>query len=230
MLTLFHYPMNAGSRFIRLLLTEYAVPFTLIEEAPWTRRREFLQLNPAGTVPVLLAETDRPVSGTMPIAEYIDETRGSMAREKRLMPDDVFGRAETRRLTHWYLDKCENEVTRHMVRERVTRPLMPTDKGGGSPDAGALRAARANIAQHLKYTNWLADTRNWLAGDKLTTADLAAGATLSILDYLGELDWAGHEAARDWYARVKSRPAFRALLQERVRGLPPAAHYADPDF
>ncbi|MCP1198843.1 glutathione S-transferase family protein [Notoacmeibacter sp. MSK16QG-6] len=230
MLTLFHYPMNAGSRFTRLTLAEYAVPFTLIEELPWVRRREFLQLNPAGTVPVLLAEADQPVAGTIPILEYLDETRGSMAREKRLMPEEVFDRAEARRLTLWYLEKCENEVTRHMVRERVTRPLMPTEKGGGSPDAGALRAARSNIKQHLKYTNYLAGNRDWLAGDKLSIADLAAGATLSILDYLGELDWSGHDAAREWYARVKSRPSFRPLLQERVRGLPPSAHYADPDF
>ena len=74
------------------------------------------------------------------------------------------------------------------MRERVLKPLMP-GSDGGSPDAGAIRAARSNIKQHLKYTNWLAGTRNWLAGPRMSYADLAAAGTLSILDYLGEIDW-----------------------------------------
>jgi len=61
-------------------------------------------------------------------------------------------------------------VTRHLVRERVLKPIMPETAGGGSPDSAAIRAARANIRQHMKYTNWLAGTRHWLAGSKVTYA------------------------------------------------------------
>lgn len=230
MLTLFHHPMIAGCRFIRLILGEYGEDVSLIEERPWQRRKEFLQLNPAGTLPVLLADGDVPVPGANVIAEYLDETRGVLRRDKRLFADDPFERVEIRRLVDWYLVKFDAEVTRHMVRERIFKPIMPTAAGGGSPDAGALRAARGNIRGHMKYTNWLAGTRNWLAGPRLTYADLAAGAAISILDYLGEIDWQASPAAREWYARLKSRPSFRPLLAERVTGLPPASHYADPDF
>ena len=166
----------------------------------------------------------------MSIAEYLDETRGALKRERRLLAEDPMDRAEIRRLADWYLVKTESEVTRHLVRERVLKPLMPEALGGGSPDSSAIRAARANIRQHMKYTNWLAGTRPWLAGPRITYADLAAASTLSILDYLGEIDWSGHNAARDWYTRMKSRPSFRPLLADRVRGLSPAAHYADLDF
>ena len=121
-------------------------------------------------------------------------------------------------------------MTRHLVRERVLKPLMPEALGGGSPDSAAIRAARSNIRQHMKYTNWLAGTRPWLSGARITYADLAAAATLSILDYLGEIDWSDFTAARDWYAKVKSRPSFRPLLADRVRGLSPVSHYADLDF
>ncbi|TIT12774.1 MAG: glutathione S-transferase family protein, partial [Mesorhizobium sp.] len=86
------------------------------------------------------------------------------------------------------------------------------------------------IRQHMKYTNWLAGTRHWLAGSRVTYADLAAAAALSVLDYLGEIDWREHTAAREWYTRVKSRPSFRPLLSDRVRGLSPVSHYADLDF
>ncbi len=230
MLTLFHHPMFAACRFVRLAFGEYGEELALIEEKPWARRREFLSLNAAGTLPVLLAEGDVPIVGASVIAEYLDETRGVLKRDKRLFVEGPFERAEIRRICDWYLTKTESEVTRHIVRERVLKPHMPADNGGGSPDAGAIRAARANIKQHMKYTNWLAGTRNWLAGTRLTYADLAAAASISVLDYLGEIDWRDYAAAREWYTRIKSRPAFRPLLADRVRGLTPASHYADLDF
>jgi glutathione S-transferase len=230
MLTLFHHPLFASCRFVRLAFGEFGEEIALIEEKPWTRRKEFLTLNPAGTLPVLLAEGDVPVVGAAVIAEYLDETRGALKRDRRLLAENPIDRAEIRRLAEWYLVKAEGEVTRHLVRERVLKPLMPSTQGGGSPDSAAIRAARANIRQHMKYTNWLAGTRNWLSGPRITYADLAAGATLSVLDYLGEIGWTEYPAAREWYTRVKSRPSFRPLLADRVRGLTPAAHYADLDF
>jgi len=230
MLTLFHHPLFASCRFVRLAFGEFGEELALIEEKPWTRRKEFLTLNPAGTLPVLLAEGDVPVVGAAVIAEYLDETRGALKRDRRLLAENPIDRAEIRRLAEWYLVKAEGEVTRHLVRERVLKPLMPANQGGGSPDSAAIRAARANIRQHMKYTNWLAGTRNYLSGPRITYADLAAAATLSVLDYLGEIGWAEYPAAREWYTRVKSRPSFRPLLADRVRGLSPAAHYADLDF
>lgn len=194
------------------------------------RRKEFLTLNPAGTVPVLLAEGDHPIVGANVIAEYLDETRGALRRERRLMAEDPIQRAEIRRLMDWYLVKTDSDVARHLVRERALKPLMGSEHGSSSPDSTAIRAARANIRQHLKYTNWLAGTRDWLAGPRLSYADLAAAATLSVLDYLGEINWSEYAAARDWYSRMKSRPSFRPLLADRVRGLSPVSHYADLDF
>jgi glutathione S-transferase len=194
------------------------------------RRKEFLSLNPAGSLPVLLAEGDVPIVGVSVIAEYVDETRGVLKRDKRLFADDPMERAEIRRLCDWYLDKMEGEVTRHLVRERVLKPFMPSSQGGGSPDSAAIRTARSNVRQHLKYTNWLAGTRDWLGGGRITYADLAAAAALSVLDYLGEVNWGDFPAAKDWYSRVKSRPSFRPLLTDRVRGLSPVSSYADLDF
>jgi glutathione S-transferase len=230
MLTLFHHPMYASCRFVRLCFGEYGEEIALIEERPWDRRKEFLTLNPAATVPVLLAEGDKPIVGAGAIAEYLDETRGVLKRDKRLMAEDPLDRAEIRRLVEWYLVKTDSDVGRHLVRERVLKPLMRSEQGGGSPDSSAIRAARANIRQHMKYTNWLAGTRNWLAGPRLTYADMAGAAALSVLDYLGEIAWKDYPAARDWYSRVKSRPSFRPLLADRVRGLSPVSHYADLDF
>ncbi|MBX3570276.1 MAG: glutathione S-transferase family protein [Rhizobiaceae bacterium] len=230
MLTLFHHPMLASCRFVRLAFGEYAEELALIEEKPWTRRKEFLAMNAAGTLPVLLAEGDVPIVGASVIAEYLDETRGVLKRDRRLFAEDSMQRAEIRRIVDWYLAKMEGEVTRHLVRERVLKPHMSAEQGGGAPDSASIRAARSNIRQHMKYTNWLAGTRQWLAGSRISYADLAAAGAISVLDYLGEIDWREHGAARDWYTRVKSRPSFRPLLNDRVRGITPASHYADLDF
>jgi glutathione S-transferase len=61
-------------------------------------------------------------------------------------------------------------------------------------------------------------------------ADVAAGAHLSCLDYINDVPWADHEPAREWYARLKSRPSFRAILADHIPGEPPPKHYANLDF
>ena len=93
-----------------------------------------------------------------------------------------------------------------------------------------LRVARVNIKHHLHYIGWLAGSRNWLSGEQLTFADLAAAAELSVVDYVGDVPWDEDLNAKYWYARIKSRPTFRTLLADRLAGLPAAPIYTDLDF
>jgi hypothetical protein len=188
-----------------------------------------------------VAGCDMPRVNSMPrytaylkIAEGCDNTCAfciipKLRGKQRSRPIEDLVR-EARRLVDWYLGKTDAEVTKHLARERAFKPMMPREQGGGSPDAQAIRVARANLKPHMKYTNWLAGTRDWLAGDTMSYADLAAAGSLSVLDYLGEIDWSDYPAARDWYVRIKSRPSFRPLLADRISGLPPVSHYADLDF
>lgn len=228
--SLYHHPMSAASRFIRLALNEYEMETDLVEERPWERRRDFIAMNAAATLPVYVDDSLHSICGATVIAEFLDETQGAFQKQRRLMPESTVGRAEVRRLMDWFLAKLEQDVTRHLVRERVFKILMPKDVGGGEPDSRALRAARANIRQHMRYIDWLAASRNWLAGDAISYADLSAAGALSTLDYLGEITWNDAPQAKLWYQRIKSRPAFRPLLADRVRNMTPVSHYADLDF
>ncbi len=230
MITLYHHPFSPASRFVRLILAEYGVNFELVEERPWERRPEFLMLNPAGYVPVAVENDGPPICGASVIMEYVDETRGFSVPDKRLMPDNPETRAEMRRLVDWFLGKFDAEVGGYLVREKIYKQLMPREAGGGAPDSGALRAARANIKHHLRYIGYLAGNRNWLAGTTQSFGDFAAAAQLSCADYLGEVPWQEDAHAKAWYARIKSRPSFRALLTERVLGMPASSTYADLDF
>ena len=69
-----------------------------------------------------------------------------------------------------------------------------------------------------------------MTGDVLTYADLMAAAHISVVDYLGDVPWDEDATARDWYARIKSRPSFRPLITDRVVGMAPSPVYADLDF
>jgi glutathione S-transferase len=230
MFTLFHHPFCPHSRFIRLALGEHSLDLKLVEERVWERREAFLALNPAGTTPVLIAEGIPAVPGAGVIAEYLDETYGAAMDSRRLMPATTIERIEVRRLMAWFNEKFFEEASNPLVTERIYKRFMSEDNGGGAPAADVIRAAKANVRYHLAYIGWLAQTRNYLAGDQLTYADLAAAAHLSAIDYLGDVPWIEDDAAKAWYARVKSRPSFRPLLSEWLAGVPASRTYVDLDF
>jgi len=222
MRTLHHSPLSAESRMARLALREKGVPFETVVEPFWERREAFLALNPAGEVPVLTEEDGSVVAGAAALLEYIDE----VAPLPPLIGATPGERAETRRLVGWFRYTFAHEVTGNILGEKVMRRF----NGGGQPSSAAIRAGLANLHVHLDYIGWLNERRAWLAGPSFSLADIAAAAQLSVLDYLGDIPWARHDGARDWYARVKSRPSFCAVLEDRVVGITPAAHYGDLDF
>ncbi len=228
--TLIHHPLCPHSRFIRLILAEYGVETQLLEERIADRNPEFLELNPAGLTPVLVDDDGFVVPGASVIAEYLDETLGPKAGDARLMPDDVEARVETRRLVSWFNEKFFQEVTNWLVTEKVYKRYASAGQRGGAPEMELLRVARANIRPHMRYIGYLTGARKWLAGDRLSYADFAAAAHLSCADYLGDAPWEEDEAAKLWYQRVKSRPAFRPLIADRAPGMTPSRFYAELDF
>ncbi len=219
---LYHLPLSAFSRKIRLVLGEKKLEAELIEERVWDRRVDFLRLNPAGEVPVFVERDGRAIADSAAIFEYLEET----GPEPRLLPSDPLDRAEARRLVGWFDVKFNAEVTENLVAERAMKRIARA----GHPDSAKVKAGARAIKPHLEYIGWLVERRHWLAGDALTIADFAAAAHLSCLDYIGDVPWEISDPAKEWYARVKSRPAFRPLLGDHVPGFSPPAHYADLDF
>lgn len=231
MFTLIHYPLCPFSRSIRLALAECDVEVRFEQEKPWGWNTEFLEVNPAGTLPVLKLASGAVICGAYAISEYLSDTgldEAGDARAFAFFPGDEAERAEVRRLVDWFHNKFDAEVTGYLIGEKLYRRF---DEGkGGAPDMELVRAGQANIRYHLSYIEHLTEARNWLAGEHLSFADFAAAAHLSCIDYLGDVPWAEAEGAKGWYARIKSRPSFRTLLTDRVPGLRPPAEYADPDF
>ncbi len=219
---LYHLWMSPPCRKVRVVLKEKSLEFELRAENIWERRDEFLALNPAGDIPVLVEPDGTAISGGDAICEFLDEVHP----HPPLIGRQALGRAEVRRLVHWFDNKFDKEVTENLVGEKMMKRFL----GQGAPLSKAVRAGHANIHHHLDYIGYLIERRRWLAGDDFSLADITAAAHLSTVDYLGDVPWTEHEEAKDWYARIKSRPSFRSLLEDNIPGAPPPKHYADLDF
>ncbi len=222
MRTLHHFWLSPFCRKARIALAEKRIKFSLKSEAVWERRSEFLTLNPSGEVPVLALSDGTVVCGGGVICEYLDEIHP----DPPLLGPDPASRAEARRLAEWFDGKFNWEVTENLVGEKAIKRFL----GLGEPDSRAVRAGHTNIHIHLDYIAFLTERRTWLAGDRFTVADISAAAHLSCVDYIGDVPWAEHGGAKDWYARVKSRPSMRGVLKDFIGKMPPVRHYADLDF
>jgi glutathione S-transferase len=223
--TLYHFPLDPASRQARLALGEKRLPFEPVVVRYWEQPAEFAKLNPSGLTPVLVeAEGGRRivVCEVRAIVEHLDEQHPQPA----LVGADPAERAETRRLMQWFDRKFDLEVAGYLLHEKLEKRLVKM----GAPDLANMRLGREALRGHLAYLERLLSARDWLAGRMLTAADFAAAAQLSVLDYFGDVPWRDVPAAKTWYMKLKSRPAFRPLLADRWPGLAPAAHYDDLDF
>ena len=195
--------------------------FVLREELPWEPSDELLKLNPAGTLPVFVYD-GKVVAGNYAITEFLEEA----CPDNPLFPKEIPARAETRRLCEWFDDKFYSEVFRNIVSEKIYKRFISNN----SPNSKILKLGLSNLSFHLEYIDWLAERRKYLAGDDFSIADIAAASQLSIIDYLGDIPWDGYKNAKIWYSKIKSRPSFKDILNDTIKGILPAKHYANLDF
>jgi glutathione S-transferase len=223
--TLHHFPLDPASRQVRLAMGEKRLAFHEVQERYWERREALEALNPSGLTPVLVEVSGGGrvvICESRAILEHLEEA----APEPDLMGRSPAERAETRRLQQWFDRKFDYEVNAFLLHEKMEKRLL----GLGAPDLGNLRAGREALKRHMAYIDQLLQDRDWLNGARLSLADFAAAASLSVIDYFGDVPWADFAAVRTWYMKIKSRPCFRPLLADRWPGLAPVAHYDDLDF
>ncbi len=219
---LYHLWMSPECRKVRVALNEKRLDFRLNTENVLERRPEFLTLNPAGEIPVIVETDGTVISGSSAITEFFDE----VYPDPLLIGSKAIVRAEVRRLVHWFDFKFNREVTANLVTQKLTKRYL----GQGGPEGPAVRAGHATIHYHLDYISYLTERRRWLAGDDFSLADISAAAHLSLVDYLGDVPWSEHLEAKDWYVRIKSRPSFQPILEDRIPGIPSQKQYANLDF
>lgn len=204
------------------MMDEMNLEYTLVDEPVWEQRKEFLELNPAGMVPVLVDGNGLVLCGSYVVTEYLEEGY----QVQRLIGETLAIRAEVRRFIHWSENKLLKEVTQPLLHEKYFRQLLKA----GQPDMKRIRYAKEMMEKHIAYFEGILQNQSWLAGERFTLADITIGAHISLYDYLGDMTWKRNAPIKRWYALLKSRPSFRRLLKDRVRGIKPPSHYEDPDF
>lgn len=221
MVLLVHHPVSPFSRKVRIILAEKKMLFVLREEQPWQPSEQLLNLNPSGSLPVFVYDGN-VVAGNYAITEFLEEA----CPDVPLLPKTAQARAEVRRLCEWFDDKFYSEVYKNIVAEKIYKRFLENQ----APNSKLLKIGLSNLSFHLEYIDWLAERRNYLAGDDFSLADIAAAAQLSVIDYLGDIPWEGYKNAKIWYSKIKSRPSFKDILKDNIKGILPSKHYANLDF
>ncbi len=221
MVLLIHHPANPFARKVRVMMSEKRMLFVLKEVDPWKLPEDIFKLNPAGELPIFIYD-GKAISSNYAISEYLEDFN----KEVRLLPEDISLRAEIRRLVDWFDVKFYKEVYHHIVDEKVQKRFQL----GEAPNSKILKIGLNNLNFHMEYLDWLSERNNYLAGDEFSMADIAAAAHLSIIDYLGDVPWDMYKNAKLWYSKIKSRPSFKEVLKDNIRGILPSKHYANLDF
>jgi glutathione S-transferase len=221
MVLLVHHSISPQSRKARLIMAEKKMLFVLKEEEPWNMSDEISNINPSGDIPILIFDGS-VISGNYAITEYLEESNP----QYKLLPENAKERAEVRRIVEWFDNKFYNEVYRYIVYEKIIKRFQYRE----APNSKILKAGLNNLRFHMEYIDYLADKNNYLAGNIITLADLTVAAHLSILDYLGDINWEEYKNAKLWYAKIKSRPSFKDILKDSIRGITPSANYTNLDF
>jgi glutathione S-transferase len=208
-----HLLLSPPSRFVRLVVGEKRLSVDLV-----TPEDLF------GHLPVFVDLDGTRCEGLWAIVDHLE----GAYTDHPLTPEGPNARAESLRLLDWAMGPLMEAVTRRIVFEKGSQRYTgaPVTR---APDMEVVRKGREALKPILTQLGDAAETNGYLAAREISLGDLAVAAHLSALDYFGEVPWADFPAAAEWYTRLKSRPSFRSLLNDRVPGQPPVMHYSDPD-
>ena len=217
---LFHYFLCPSSRFIRIILIEKKIDFDLFIEDYSNPTEDYLFKNPAGFFPVLNTSFNENIVGSLVIIEYLKNLNLPPALMIKKNENEI------RRLLFWFETSFKNEVIIPLLKEKVFKRF----EKNSMPNSHTIRSARANLKYHMQYFNYLIKDNDFFIDDKLSYVDLFYGASLTVLDYINELNFYDLEKLKNLYSAIKSRPSFKKILIDRVVGVNPHSDYLKLDY
>jgi glutathione S-transferase len=212
-------------------LEENCIGYENKEVRYWERDKDFLKLNPACETPVLKnIDTNEIICDSFLICKYISQFEGESKAGLGyfdLMAMNMNDEYEIQRLHMWFDKKFFNEITKYIIDEMFLNTLK---KSGKITNTDKIMIALENFEKHVNYIEFILNKRKYLGGENFSIADITAATQISILDYLGLIDWEKHGKFKDWYISIKQKIGFRKILEDKIPGFEPNILYNKLDF
>lgn len=206
-LTIYGSSASTFVRAVRMAAEEKGVAYELVSHAPWEPQAE--APHPFKRIPTM-RHGDFVLSESQAIVRYIDRAFPGPA----LMPADLRGAAIADQWISAVCDYCAASMNRGLSAPRLLYPRI-----GRSVDEAAVQANLPVLASHLDILESTLARSAFLAGERLTLADLFLAPMLCYVGVTaeGQAALAGRAAIGRWYADMAGRPSFTQTKPE----LPP---------
>ncbi|KAM3961314.1 glutathione S-transferase 1-like [Aphomia sociella] len=162
------------------------------------KQPEFLKLNPAGKVPVLI-DGDLVLSESNAIMAYLVSEYADNKQRSALYPSESRQRAIIDQRMYF------NATTLFQSLAVIVLPAIL--EGAKAPSPKQLKAVEESygvLEQYLKGSRYV-------AADHLTIADLSVGSTATAINVLHKLDCNKHPRSAEWLSRIEEEPVFKKV-------------------
>ncbi|MEL6686599.1 MAG: glutathione S-transferase family protein [Pseudomonadota bacterium] len=188
---LYDYLPSGNSYKVRWVMSHLGLSYTHVDvdiHKGDTQSKEFLALNPAGQIPLLVLDDGRPLAESNAIIRYLVE--GS-----KLIPDDSYDYAKMLQWQFW-------EQYRHEPAIAVARYICNYDPKGRANELANLmpkgHAALSVMESHLAQ-------RDWFVGERCSLADVSLYAYTHVAGE-GGFDLSQYPAVQAWLSRFAAQP------------------------
>jgi glutathione S-transferase len=195
MIRLYDMPLSGNCHKVRLLLSFLSLPYQIqpVDLAGGEQRGpDYLRLNPFGQVPVL-DDGGLIIRDSQAILVYLAKRYGG----EPWWPDDAYRLAQ---IAAW-LSTAANEIFHGPALLRVHH------KFGRGID---VEKARQTAEKVLGIIDRHLESRDWLAGDNVSIADIAAYPYLALAPE-GGIDIAAYANIVAWFHRIRALPGYVSM-------------------
>ncbi|MBF6023301.1 glutathione S-transferase family protein [Lysobacter niastensis] len=199
MITLYDYLPSQNAWKVRQLLHHLQIPhdtrFVSIFEGEG-RAPAYRAISPTGTVPAIVLDDGRALSESNAILMYL-------ADGTRYLPADAYGRAKVWQWLSFEQERIESQIgaLRHWTLTGKLPRRAPV----------LVEAKRAAGLNSLGILDAELSTRDFIAGDEYTVADIAVFAYASLAGEAG-FELAPYPNFREWIDRVRAQPGYLAQM------------------
>lgn len=186
-------------RRVRMFLAEKGIHVTLEQVDLMkgvNRQDEFLGKNPMGGLPVLELDDGTCISESLVICEYFED--------KYPEPPLIGRTPEERGVARMWERRIEIEVMFPML--SAFRHAAPLFKGRIAQVPEVIAPSRAAAAKRLAWLNDILGTREFVAGNRFTFADITLFCTVDFAGMVGEKYDTSLTNLVAWHEKMKERP------------------------